>query len=269
MSDIGLVAGNGEFPFEVARAAKKRGLSVFAVCIRGEADPKLESEVSGSCWIKLGQLGKLIKSLRDNGIKKVLFAGGVRRSQVFRGLSFDFEALSLLTRLARRSDDAVLRAIADRLRSDGIEVVGPELVLESNVATEGALTPRTLTEAELTDAKVGWTIARQLGALDVGQGAIVFEGVALAVEALEGTDAMITRAGTLCGRGGVLVKVAKPGQDLRMDLPAIGPATVEIMQRAGLTALVLEVNRAIILDRERTLAKASRYGIAVVALNFC
>ena len=261
---IGIIAGNGQFPFEIIAAARARGYEVYAICLRGEAEERVSAHCTDSAWIGIGELGKLIEHLHSFKVKEVIFAGGVRRRKVFAGLSFDMRALSLLSHLRLRSDDILLRAIAAELEKEGIIVVGAEKVLDSNVPHPALLTTRGLSPLEREDALLGWKVTRQLGALDVGQSAVIYEGVTIALEALEGTDAMIERAGTLCGRGGVLVKTSKPGQDLRMDLPAIGTRTITQMVKASVTALVLEAKHAIVLERDKVIERANQHGIAIV-----
>lgn len=265
-SPIGLIAGNGSLPLEFAVCAREQGLDVVAVAHQGETDPLLESLVKEISWVKVGQLGKVIKNLRRAGVRQAAFAGGINRVRLFGGMRLDWRGFLFLARLRNRKDDSVLRAVAAEVERSGIVVFGAETLLKKSVPSAGVLTRRGLTSAELRDAQVAWEAARTIGSLDIGQSAVACDGLITAVEAVEGTDAALRRAAQLSmGAGGVVVKLSKPQQDTRFDLPTIGPNTIETMREGRLTALVLEASRSLILDPVMVVEAADRAGIAIVA----
>lgn len=264
-SPVGIVAGNGQLPMLVAKELKQAGLDVVVVAHEGEADPAISALATRITWIKVGELGKLISALRGS-VKQVVFAGGIRRPKLFGGgLRLDMQAIALIARLRTTRDDALLRGIAGELEAVGLEVRSASEVVRTVSTRSGLLTIRKLTETERSDATVGWCAAKALGAADVGQTVVAFDGTIIAVEAIEGTDAVIARAGQLCEKkGGVLVKVFKPSQDSRLDLPTVGPKTISNMKSAGLTTLVLEARHSILLDEDEVIDRANQAGIAIL-----
>jgi len=266
-SPLGIVAGNGQFPLEIAENARARGLKVVSVAIKDEADPRIESLSERCTWVRLGQLGKLVKTLSQSGVRQVAFAGGVTRVNFVTGFSMDWRAVKMLSKLRSFNDDSILRGIIGEIESSGMEVIAASILLDKSVPKPGAITKRLLSEAEKTEARIGWEAARAIGNLDIGQSVIVRNKTIIAVEAVEGTDATIMRAGAVRGDGGVLVKLAKPIQDLRIDLPAVGVKTIELMHQNRLTALVIEAGRSIILEPQEVLQKAQSVDIAVSAVE--
>jgi len=266
-SPIGLVAGNGVFPIQFAERARELGLEVIVVAHKGETDPSIERFASKCVWIKVGQLGKLIKTFTKSGVKQATFAGGIKRINIFKGVRLDLKAVALIARLGSVKDDIILRGIASELERIGIAVIGAHILLDKAVPSAGVLTRRDLTQDELKNVIIGWEAATLIGRLDIGQTVVVNGGVVTAVEAVEGTDEAIRRAGHLSGRGSVVVKLAKPQQDLRLDLPAVGPETIETMKRAGSSALVIQSGRAIFLDPQEIITRANGAGIAIVAFD--
>lgn len=264
-SPIGLVAGNGQFPLEFAENAKERGLLVSVVGLRGEADPKIEAMAHSLTWVGVGQLGKLIRALKRSGCRQVAFAGGVTRINFVHGFRIDWAGLRMLSRLRSFNDDSIMRGVIGEVERAGIEVIAASTLLEKSVPKAGPLTKRKLTPQEIADARIGWEAARVTGTLDIGQSIVMRNKTIIAVEAVEGTDATIKRAGDVRGEGGVLVKLAKPIQDLRIDLPAIGVKTIELMHENKLSALVVEAGKAIMLDPQGILEAAERSGIAIFA----
>ncbi len=262
-SPIGIVAGNGRFPLEIAENARARGLSVIAVAIKDEADPRIESLSERCTWVRLGQLGKLVKSLANAGVRQVAFAGGVKRVNFVTGFSMDWRAIKMLSKLKSFNDDSILRGIIGEIESSGMQVIAASLLLDKSVPKPGIITRRHLTQSERDDARIGWEAARAIGNLDIGQSVIVRNKTVIAVEAVEGTDATIMRAGDVRGDGGVLVKLAKSIQDLRIDLPAVGVRTIELMHQNRLTALVIEAGRSIMLEPQEVLLKAQSCDIAI------
>lgn len=264
-SPIGLVAGNGQFPLEFAENARARGLSVVTVALKGEADKRIEELSESTTWVSVGQLGKLIRSLRRAGCRQVAFAGGVTRVNFVDGFRIDWVGLRMLSKLRSFNDDSIMRGIIATVENGGIQVIGASTLLEKSVPKAGILTKRGLTRDELENAKIGWEAARTTGALDIGQSIVMRNKTIIAVEAVEGTDATIKRAAAVRGEGGVLVKLAKPIQDLRIDLPAIGVRTIELMRENRISALVVEAGKAIMLDPQGILEAAHRLDIAIVA----
>jgi DUF1009 family protein len=264
-SPIGLVAGNGQFPIEFAENARARGLTVVTVALKGEADKRIEALSESTTWVSVGQLGKLIRSLKRGGCKQVAFAGGVTRVNFVDGFRIDWVGLRMLSKLRSFNDDSIMRGIIATVENGGIQVIGASTLLEKSVPKAGTLTKRGLTRDEIENAKIGWEAARVTGTLDIGQSIVMRNKTIIAVEAVEGTDATIKRAAAVRGESGVLVKLAKPIQDLRIDLPAIGVRTIELMHENRITALVVEAGKAIMLDPQGILEAAHRLDIAIVA----
>lgn len=265
---IGLIAGNGAFPILFARAAKAKGVRVVAVAMRGETQSRIASEVDALTWVRVGQLGKMIDALRGAGVRRAAMAGGVRKTRLFSGARPDWLGLRLLARQVIRPDDGLLRAVAAEFERHAIEIVDSTLYLPEMLAPVGVLSGRAPTAGEWADLRYGLRIARDIGRLDVGQAAVVKEGAVVALEAMEGTDACVQRAGAIIGgRGGVLVKVAKPDQDMRFDVPAIGPKTIEACAAAGITVVGVEAGRTLVLEAQRVIELANGCDVCVVGLG--
>jgi UDP-2,3-diacylglucosamine hydrolase len=264
-SPIGLVAGNGQFPIEFAESARTRGLSVVTVALKGEADKRIEGLSQSTTWVSVGQLGKLIRYLKRAGCRQVAFAGGVTRVNFVDGFRIDWVGLRMLSKLRSFNDDSILRGIIAAVEGGGIKVIAASTLLEKSVPKAGVLTKRGLTPEEVENARIGWDAARATGALDIGQSIVMRNKTIVAVEAVEGTDKTIIRAGDVRGNGGVLVKLAKPNQELRIDLPAIGVRTIELMKQSRVSALVIEGGKAIMLDPQGIIEAANKLDIAIVA----
>jgi DUF1009 family protein len=260
---IGLIAGKGQFPLLFAEAARQRGLEVVAVAHRGETDPNLESLVHQCQWIFVGQVSKLISAFKGAGVTRAVMAGGVSRGRLFRDFRPDFRALAIVRRAGAGHDDRILRGLAAELEQDGITIVSPLLYLDELLAQPGPLSRRRPTAAELEDIDYGFTIAKEVGRLDLGQCVVVRRQVVTALEAIEGTDDAIRRGGRLAGQGAVVVKISKPGQDMRFDQPTVGKNTIEVMQEVQAGVLAVEAGKTLIFDREEMLALADKAGIAV------
>jgi DUF1009 family protein len=261
---IGLIAGNGRFPIIFADNAHKLGHHVSAVALEGETEPELERHVDRIHWIKIGQLNKLIKAFKDDGVRQAVMLGGIKKTHVFSTVRPDFRTLALATRLALWKDDDILREIAAELEREGIAICESTFGLEGILVEEGPLTSRQPTKTEWNDIRYGWDVAREVGRLDIGQCVVIKDRVVVAVEAVEGTDGAIKRGGELAKEGAVVVKRCKPQQDLRFDLPAIGPRTIEVMASVKAAVLAVEAGRTVMLDRELLLSKAEDAGIAVI-----
>lgn len=267
MNTIGLIAGNGTFPFAFARAAKQKGMRVVAVAHEGETLPELAQWVDSIFWIKVGQLGKLISIFQEQGVKDALMAGGIKKTRLFSGGMPDLRGAALLAKMAFKKDDSILRAVAEELESEGITIRESTLFLDNLLAPEGALTKKKPSRDEQKDIVFGWQMAKEIGRLDIGQTIVVKDQAVLAVEAIEGTDEAIRRGGRLCGKGAVVVKICKPGQDLRFDLPAVGLQTVKTMEEVKAACLAIEAGKTILFDRETVTTEAERAGICIVGVG--
>ncbi|MET0516437.1 MAG: UDP-2,3-diacylglucosamine diphosphatase LpxI [Nitrospiraceae bacterium] len=263
---IGLIAGNGRFPIIFAQNARKLGYRVTAVAHQGETEPELANYVEQIHWIKVGQLNKLIRALKDNGVRETVMLGGIKKTHVFTTVRPDFRALALAARLVRLKDDQILRGVAAELEREGILVRESTFGLQGILVEDGPLTKRKPSKKEWEDIRYGWEVAQHIGQIDIGQCVVVKEGVIVAVEAVEGTDGAIRRGGELARQGAVVVKRCKPQQDLRFDLPAVGPRTIEVMDSVEAKVLALEAGRSVVLDRLETIQKADRAGIAIVGV---
>jgi len=267
MEPIGLIAGNGVFPLLFARTARAEGLAIVAVAHEGETPAELEQCVDHLTWIKVGQLDTIIRTFQGHGVRRAVMAGGIRKAALMEHFAPDERATRFLGRLTQWSDDALLRGVAEELEGEGIAVVESTLFLASLLAAEGSLTPREPDAAQWADIRYGLAVAKGIGAWDIGQTVVVKSRMVLAVEALEGTDGALRRGGAL-GRGGaVAVKVSKPGQDLRFDVPAIGPATVGICRETGIGVLALEAGKVLLLEREALLNQAAAADLAIVGVR--
>jgi len=264
---IGLIAGNGRFPLLFAENARRLGYRVSAVALTGETDPSLEGAVDRLHWIALGQLGRLIKAFKKDGVRQAVMVGGVKKTHLFSGIRPDLRSLALLRRVTVPKDDMLLRAIAAELESEGIAIRESTFGLTGLLVEEGKLTRRAPTRKEWRDIEFGWEMAKTVGALDIGQCVVVKERVVVAVEAVEGTDQAIRRGGKLAHGGAVVVKRFKPQQDRRFDLPAVGPITIEVMAESGAAVLAIEAGRALLLDRAVAIAAADEAGIAIVGIK--
>jgi UDP-2,3-diacylglucosamine hydrolase len=264
---IGLIAGNGRFPLIFAETAKREGVRVVAVAHRGETEGAIDGLVDAVTWVRVGELGKMIRAFRDAGVKRAVMAGGLSKAGVFRGGLPDLRGAMFLARMRSFRDDALLRGVAAEFESDGIAIVPSTTFLSSIVTGEGRLGRVAPKRREWRDVAYGFRLAKEVGRFDVGQSVVVRGGVALAIEGMEGTDACIRRGGELGHGDVVVVKVSKPGQDLRFDVPAVGPKTIASMIEARATVLALEAQRTILLDRQALIADADRAKIAVVGVS--
>ena len=267
MNKIGLIAGNGLFPLAFARAAKLKGLEVVAVAHEGETLQELAHLVDSITWIRVWQLGKLIKVFKDHDVHDVLMAGGIKKTRLFDGSLPDLRGIALLARMVHKKDDSMLRAVATELESEGITIRESTLYLDNLLASPGVLTKRKPSNEEKLDIEFGWQMAKEIGKLDIGQTLVVKDQAVLAVEAIEGTDEAIKRGGLLCGSGAVVIKVSKPHQDLRFDLPAIGPQTIASMSQVKAACLAIEAGKTIILERDTLLQEADRAKISIIAMQ--
>ena len=264
---IGLIAGGGQFPLLFTEAAQERQRRVAAVCHQNETHAELAQRADISCWVKLGQLGKIIRFFHEQGVQETVFCGTITKTRMFRDIFPDLKGLTLWGKIDRRLDDAILRAVAGALEEEGIKVLASTCYLEHLFFPKGILGKRKPSQEQQADIRFGWRIAREIGRLDIGQCVVVREGAVLAVEAIEGTDAAIRRGGKLSGSGAVVVKMRKPGQDFRFDLPATGTRTIETLASVKGSVLAVEAGQSLLFDREAMIAAADRAGIAVVGVQ--
>jgi UDP-2,3-diacylglucosamine hydrolase len=264
---LGLIAGNGRFPFLAAAGARRAGRRVVALALREETEPALEREVDELHWISLGQLGKAIEILQRAGAREAVMAGQVQHRQLFSDVVPDLKLVGLLARLAFRNTDSLIGAVADALAREGITLLPSVAFLEDQLASRGPMTKRRPDAEQAKDVAYGESVARTLAGMDLGQTAIVKGRAAVALEAMEGTDETIRRAGRIAGPGTTVVKVSKPKQDLRFDVPVVGPGTLDAMREAGAAVLAVDAARTLLLDRAVFLARADAERIAVVGLD--
>jgi DUF1009 family protein len=268
MTHIGLIAGNGRFPFLVLEAARTQGYHVTVIAAREEACPELEAAAARHGapihWISIGELGTCISLLERAGITCAVMAGQVKHARIFGGVEPDRTFLSVLRQLSSKNTDGLIGAVANVLRERGIELMDSTALLAPLLARAGTLTRRAPTEEERRDFAFGYQIADAIAGLDIGQTVAIKARAVVAVEAMEGTDATIRRAGELAGPGVRIVKVAKPNQDMRFDVPVVGVATIDAMREAGATALSIDAGRTLVIDGDAVFAAADAAGIAVV-----
>lgn len=261
---FGLIAGNGQFPFLVVEGAKKEGVDLAVAAIKEETDKRIEDVADDVLWVGIGQLGKMISFFKDRGVEKAIMAGQVKHVQIFSGALPDVRMLKLLWNLPKRNTDALIGGVANELASEGIELVDSTFFLQDHLAPKGTLTKRTPNDTEHGNIEYGLHIADEIARLDLGQTIIVRAKACVAIEAMEGTDATIRRAGKLANGKLTVIKVAKPDQDMRFDVPVVGVPTIETMITAGATCLSVTAGKTLIFDRDAMLGLANKNGICVV-----
>jgi UDP-2,3-diacylglucosamine hydrolase len=273
---IGLIAGNGKFPFLVLDAARAKGYDVVVIAIKEETFPDIESRGAAAVhWLSLGELSKLIKTLQREGVTRAIMAGQVKHKQIFSAIRPDWRMAKLLLSLTTRNTDSLLGAVTKVLAEEGITLESSTAFLEPLLAKPGVLTRRPPSEQELRNIDYGRALAWQLAQYDIGQAVVIADMACVAVEAMEGTDATIERAGQIMrslhgeastlSRALTVVKIAKPNQDMRFDVPVIGAKTIEVMQAAGATCLALDAGKCLLLDGEGIIEAANAASIAVIA----
>ena len=266
---LGLIAGNGRFPFLVLDAARAQGHDVTVIAAKEEAFPELNDAAKrhGAAihWISIGQLGTCIDLLKDAGVTQAVMAGQVKHVKIFGGIVPDLTFLSVLAKLRSKNTDGLIGAVANVMRDRGIELMDSTALLSPLMAGAGVLTRRPPDDTEHADFTFGYGVADAIAGLDVGQTIAVKDRAVVAVEAMEGTDDVIGRAGRLAGAGVRVIKVAKPNQDMRFDVPVVGVRTIQVMKDAGASALSIDAGRTLVFDRPALAAAADRAGIAIVA----
>jgi DUF1009 family protein len=265
--NIGIIAGGGQFPLLFIEAAHKAGKRVVVIAHKGETDEQVAQAADACCWVKLGQLGKLISFFKKEGVRETVFLGTITKTQIFRDVLPDLKGISLWNKIDRKQDDAILRAIANTLEADGITVLESTMYLGHLLFPAGVLTRKKPNKKQRRDIEFGWQNARAIGKLDIGQCVVVRNCTVLAVEAIEGTDEAILRGGALAKENAVVVKVKKPGQDFRFDLPATGLATIRNLQSVKGSVLAVEAGQSLLFDREQMIQEANQAGIIVVGVT--
>jgi DUF1009 family protein len=275
----GLIAGNGRFPFMVVAGARRAGVSLSVAAIREETDPSIEAEVERLTWVGIGQLGKMIRFFKGEGVEKAIMAGQVKHVQIFSRAVPDARMLKMLLKLPRRNTNSLIGAVAAELASEGIDLIDSTYFLQDYLPTAGNLTQRKPSATEQADVEYGLEIAREMARLDLGQTIVVRGKACVAIEAMEGTDETIRRAGELL-RGSkqtqkrlrlssgalTVLKLSKPDQDMRFDVPVVGVPTIETMIEAGATCLCISAGKTLMFDRNEMMAIANKHKIAIVAV---
>ncbi len=265
-SGWGLIAGNGRFPFLVLEGARSQGIEMAVIALKEEASPELEKIAKRLHWVSLGELSKAIELMQREGVKQAVMAGQVKHNKIFSSIRPDWKLAKLLLSLPRKNTDSLIGAVAKVLEEEGIQLVDSTIFLKPLLPEAGVLTRRAPSAQEAADMEYGLGIARHIAARDIGQTVVVADLACVAVEAMEGTDETIARAARFAnGRPLVVVKVSKPRQDMRFDVPVVGLPTVESMKQAGATALAIDANRTLLFDRDPLIALADAAGIAIQA----
>jgi DUF1009 family protein len=264
----GLIAGNGRFPFLVLEGAQSQGIDMAVIALKEEASPELEKIAKRVHWVSLGELSKTIDLMHQEGVTQAVMAGQVKHNKIFSAIRPDWKLAKLLFSLPRKNTDSLIGAVARVLEDEGIRLVDSTLFLKPLVPDAGVLTRRAPTEHEAEDMAYGLGVARQVAAMDIGQTVVIAERACVAIEAMEGTDEAIARAARITGgKPLVVVKVSKPGQDMRFDVPVVGLPTIEQMSSAGATALAVDAGRTLLFDRVKLIALADEAGIAIEAFS--
>ncbi len=267
MTKIGIIAGGGQFPYLFAEKALKTGRKVVIAGHKGETHPELEKISDSFIWVRLGQLGRIIRFFHKEQVKEIVFLGTITKTMIFKDILPDLKGLRLWNKIDNRHDDVILRALAEEMKKEGIEVLDSTLYLKDLLFPAGILTSKKPSREQLEDIRFGWEMAREIGRLDIGQCVVVRDRTVLAVEAIEGTDETIRRGSGLGNEKAVVVKVKKPDQDFRFDLPSIGPRTIEIMKEVKTAVLAVEAGQALLFDGSTFIALAEKAGIVVMGVN--
>jgi len=264
---IGVIAGGGQFPLLFIDAARDSGKESVVVGFKGETSDEVVNAADQFCWVKLGQLGKVIKYFKNNSVSEAVFLGTITKTRIFRDIFFDFRGLSLWNKIDKRHDDAILRAVASVLEEDGITIIESTRYLGKLLFPSGLLTKKKPNKKQIEDIEFGWKMAKAIGKLDIGQCVVVRDRTVLAVEGIDGTDSTILRGGNLGKEKVVVVKVHKPGQDFRFDLPATGLETIESMKKVNGAVLAVEAGKSLMFDSEEVIRQADMAGIIVVGIS--
>ena len=261
---IGLIAGSGQFPILFSKSAVRKGLSIYIAAYVNEADPELAQFSQKIEWLHLGQVKRLIRFFKQNHVSRAVMLGAVHKTRLFTDVKPDMKAIAIIAGMRHTHDDAIMRAFADSLEKEGIKIEPSTLLVPELLAPKGIWTQRKPSRVEKNDISIGFRIAREIGRLDIGQSVVVGGGSILAVEAIEGTDETIKRGGMLGKGEAVLVKICKPNQDFRFDVPSVGVKTIDIMSQYNVRALAIEANRTVVFDRSEMIRLANENEIAII-----
>ena len=264
---IGIIAGGGQFPLLFINAARNAGRKIFVVAHKSETSQEVADAADQACWVKLGPLRKIIKFFKEHDVRETVFLGTITKTQIFRDILPDLKGLTLWNKIDVKQDDAILRAVAGSLEEEGIIVRESTLYLEHLLFPKGILTKKKPSKSQRRDIEFGWYNARAIGSLDIGQCVVVRDCSVMAVEAIEGTDETILRGGSLAKEKAVIVKLRKPDQDFRFDLPATGFGTIETISKVNGAVLAVEAGQSLLFDKEKMIAAADEAGIVVVGVE--
>jgi DUF1009 family protein len=266
-SKLGLIAGSSRFPLIFAEAAQAAGTELVIVAHQGETPDEIANLAPSLTWVRVGELGKIIATFQAAGVTQAVMAGGIHKSGALTNIQPDERGLAFISRLPNLQDDVILRGVAQELESEGITIVESTRFLASLLPEPGVLTLTTPNKQQWDDIHFGFAAARDLGRWDIGQSIVLKRGAVIAVEGIEGTNAAIRRGGELGGPGTVVIKLSKPQQDLRFDVPAVGPETLTVMHDVNAAVLVLEAGKTLMIDKDEMLRRANAYGISIIALT--
>lgn len=267
MKRIGLIAGGGQFPIIFSKAAKRSERSVYAVAFNGETARELEQYVDGITWIYLGQFKKVLRFFHDHNITEAAMMGAIKKTRIFSDVKPDLKALAVMAKMRHTHDDGLLRAFAREMENEGISICSATSLVPQLLAEKGCWTRKKPNKSQMDDIRLGFHLAKDIGRLDIGQCVVVGGGSTLAVEAIDGTDATIRRGGKLGNGSAVVVKVCKPNQDMRFDIPAVGVETIQTMNEVHAKVLAIEAGKAVVFDKDEMIRLADTYKIAIIALD--
>ncbi len=264
MDKIGIIAGNGKLPFIASECAKEKGYQVYVCAIKGETDAGIQSVADELLWVKLGELKKLVNFFKQYAVTNICFEGKITKTSIFSGkIKPDLDMVLLFSKLKNRKDDTILGAICDYLTDKDFHIIASTFFLEKCLPKKGILTKKKLSKSQDEDAHFGWTLAKEIARLDIGQSVVVKDKAILAVEAIEGTDEAIKRGSLLGNKNTIVVKVAKPKQDMRFDVPTVGPTTIKTMIESGAAVLIFEAGKTILIDRDDVVRMADKAHITI------
>ncbi|MDR3243388.1 MAG: UDP-2,3-diacylglucosamine diphosphatase LpxI [Elusimicrobiota bacterium] len=266
MENIGLIAGNGRFPFLAAQGIKNSGNRVICVALKEEADAELEKFCDKIFFISIGKFQKILDSFKNEGVKSVIMAGQVKHVKIYSAITMDFRAIKVMGKLINKKTDTMLKTFADEFEKDGMRLVPSNLYLKEFMAQKGLIAGKALSDGEQQDIEFGFKMAKAIAGLDIGQTVVVKDRSVLSVESVEGTDECIKRAYQLGGKGIIVCKAAKPNQDLRFDVPVIGLKTIEVLKENKARAMSIESGSTLILDIKEVIKKAQDYGVTIIAV---
>lgn len=266
MKNIGMIAGNGRFPFLVAQEIKKQGNRVVTVALKEEADKEIENFSDETIWLSVGKIQKIIDAFKDRNVDTALMVGQVKHAKIYSAITMDLRALKIMTSLVNKKTDTILGAVVKEFEKDGIKFLPSHIYLKHLLVPKGLIVGKKLNSDEIKDAEFGFKMAKGIAGLDIGQTIVVKDKSVLAVESIEGTDECIKRAYSLGGENAIVVKVSKPNQDFRFDVPVIGTDTIDVLKNNKVRAMVIEADSTLILDKDLVIEKAKNADVTIVAM---